>query len=155
MSEAGGYPRTPVCGYCDDASVHDNARELAWAAKPMTRFPEDSSPACAYHLLLNNAKHLTNSGKKITLNALRSLTWGNPLPFLMDEEDAKMAIKDVAKKVNTRAAKRRAEDEKAAVAAHKKAARIGAARAAKRARIFARPVPTKRLVLTTGRVYMY
>ena len=69
----------------------------------------------------------------------------------MDVDDAKAALKFVAAKESTRAEKRKAEQARE----HAENEQLGAARAAKKAKIAARQVKTKRVVHKTGRVEVF
>ena len=77
------------------------------------------------------------------------------LPFLMDVEDARSTLKVVAAKVQTRAAKRKAEAVVAAVNERVASEKIGAARKAFRAKVAARMPKTHRVVRMTGRVDVF
>ena len=81
------------------------------------------------------------------------LATGGALSWLMDVEDAKATLKFVAAKERTRAAKRKAAADAAAAVetAQNQKQRVGAARAAKRAEVAARPPKTRLRVDTLGR----
>ena len=72
----------------------------------------------------------------------------------MDVDEAKDCLNYVAEKMVTRAAKRKAAAEAAAAAREARLYEMGAKRAATRAAIAARPLPTTRTVDTLGRVHM-
>ena len=75
------------------------------------------------------------------------------LPSLMEHGDAKELLNVVEKKVGIRAAKRKAAAEAAAARKNARLVERGAKRAATRANIAARPVPSKRWVDNAGRVH--
>ena len=79
------------------------------------------------------------------------LATGGALPWLMDVEDAKATLKFVAAKEQTRAAKRKAAAEAAAAASLAQKQHVGATRAAKRAKVAARPPKTHLQVDSLGR----
>ena len=79
------------------------------------------------------------------------LATGGALSWLMDVEDAKATLKFVAAKERTRAAKRKAAADAAAAVETAQKQRVGAARAAKRAEVAARPPKTRLRVDTLGR----
>ena len=98
---------------------------------------------------------MTKSSERLTGQAAMALAMGGKLPWLMDVEDAKATLKFVAVKETGRAAKRKAAAQAAAAVALAEKERVGAARAAKRAKVAARPVKTHRSVDNLGRVSMF
>ena len=91
-----------------------------------------------------HSNELMPTSEKVTINALRSLLSPMNLPYLMEHTDAKDLLNVVEKKVGTRAAKRKAAAEAAAACKNARLMERGAKRAATRANIAARPVPSKR-----------
>ena len=77
------------------------------------------------------------------------------MSMLMEEDDAKYVLDYVEKKMVSRGEQRKAAEETAAACEESHRVKKGAARAAKRAAIAARPVPAKRWVDNAGRVHMY
>ena len=75
--------------------------------------------------------------------------------MLMDDDVAKATLMLVAAKVTARAAKRNWEAEKAAAAERGRKEQIGAARAAKHAKIAARPPKTHGVVDQYGRATVF
>ena len=126
-----------------------------WATAALGICEAGSSPACALHSLINEAESITKSSERLTGQAAMALAMGGKLPWLMDVEDAKATLKFVAVKETGRAAKRKAAAQAAAAVALAEKERVGAARAAKRAKVAARPVKTHRSVDNLGRVSMF
>ena len=87
--------------------------------------------------------------------ALLSIVKPGYSPNLMEESDAKDCLKYVAGKVVTRAEKRKAEAAAAAAAEEARLMEMGAKRAATRAAIASRPVPTVYWVDTALRTHVY
>ena len=132
--------------------IRTPANALSWATAGVASAAPNSSPYTAVDSIIYYADDLTNSAVRLTHSAGMALATGGVIPS-MDEEDAKDALKCVAKKVVMRAKKRKAEEAKAAAAKEAKKRRVGAARAAERATIAARPVKTRRVVDNAGRVH--
>ena len=85
---------------------------------------------------------LTPGTEQLYGQALLSIVKPGYSPNLMEESDAKDCLKYVAGKVVTRAEKRKAEAAAAAAAEEARNMEMGAQRAAKRAAVASRPVPT-------------
>ena len=93
-------------------------------------------------IIRENRVELTPASNKMYGHALLSIVKPGCSPNFMDESEAKFTLKYVAGKVETRAAKRKAEAAAAAAAEEARNMEMGALRAAKRAAIAARPGPT-------------
>ena len=122
-----------------------------WASAAVRTCEAGSSPACALDCLINEVQNITKSSERLTGHASMALATGGKLPWLMDVQDAKATLKFVAAKETRLSAKRKAAAEAAAAAELAQKERVGAARAAKRAKVAARPPKTKLQVDTLGR----
>ena len=109
------------------------------------------SPFLACQVIVEKSGQLTKSSERLTRSAGMVLATGGALSWLMDVEDAKATLKFVAAKERTRAAKRKAAADAAAAVETAQKQRVGAARAAKRAEVAARPPKTRLRVDTLGR----
>ena len=112
-------------------------------------------PLDSFMKVVNHARELTPESTKLTHNAMIGMLAPMPMPSLMDVDDAKECLNYVAKKVVTRAAKRKAEAEAAADAKNARLYEMGAKRAAKRAAIAARLPSTSIVVDNALRVHRY
>ena len=124
-----------------------------WAAAAARALPSPSSPFMACKLIVESSAHLTRSSERLTRSAGMVLATGGALSWLMDVENAKATLKFVAAKEQTRAAKRKAAAEAAAAVEEAQKQRVGAARAAKRAKVAARPVKANLQVDNLGRFH--
>ena len=140
------------CTVTDDSS---GEAYLGWASAAARLGEPGSSPVCSLHILINQVKNMTKSSERLTGLAAMKLATGGAVPYHMDVEDAVTTLKFVVAKESKRAAKRKAAAEAAAAAELAEKQRVGAARAAKRAKVAARPVKTHRSVDNVGRVSMY
>ena len=122
-----------------------------WAAAAARALPSPSSPFLACQVIVEKSGQLTKSSERLTRSAGMVLATGGALSWLMDVEDAKATLKFVAAKERTRAAKRKAAADAAAAVETAQKQRVGAARAAKRAEVAARPPKTRLRVDTLGR----
>ena len=114
-----------------------------------------SSPFKAVESIVKHSDDLTRSSERVLKHSAVSLLSDGQLPWLMDVDEARSALTFIAKKVETRAVKRKAEAEAAAWAERLESERVGAARKAFRAMIAARPVKEHRVVRMTGRVDVF
>ena len=125
-----------------------------WAAAAARALPSaPSSPYMACKLIVESSARLTRSSERLTRSAGMVLATGGALSWLMDVENAKATLKFVAAKEQTRAAKRKAAAEAAAAVEEAQKQRVGAARAAKRAKVAARPVKANLQVDNLGRFH--
>ena len=127
----------------------------SWAAPALWNTAPGSSPFKAVGSLVKHREELTRSSERVLKQSALSLISDGNIPWLMDVDEARSALKTVAAKVETRAAKRRAEAEAAAEAERRVSERVGAARKAFRAKVAARPVKMRRVVSMTGRVDVF
>ena len=137
--EAGGDLYSPQTKHCLEG--------------PTSLHPENIDTP--YRCLITIAEHkteLTPASQKLYGHALLSVVKPNSSVKLMDITDAKNSLKHVAEKVVTRAEKRKAAAAAAAMAEEARLMEMGAKRAAKRAAVAARPVPTHYVVTNELRV---
>ena len=110
------------------------------------------SPLNSMKIVRENRNELTPATEQLYGHALLSLVKPGSSSRFMDESDAKDSLKYVAAKMVTRAEKRKAAAAAAALDEEARLMEMGAKRAAKRAAIAARPVPTERVVTNELRV---
>ena len=132
------------------SSLHESLR---WAPLALRNSVGKEAATNTFTKIVKYANELTPRSGKLTGNAMKAILIPMPMPSLMDEEDANDVLDFVVKKVVARAKKRKAAADAAAAAEEARRVEKGAARAAKRARIAARPAPTKRWVDNAGRVH--
>jgi hypothetical protein len=89
--------------------IRTPANALSWATAGVASAAPNSSPYTAVDSIIYYADDLTNSAERLTHSAGMALATGGVIPS-MDVEDAKDALKCVAKKVIMRAKKRKAEE---------------------------------------------
>ena len=134
MATPGRYSRTEVIYIGDDETL---SQRVALGNKENLGTPLNSMKIVHEH-----RDELTPGTEQIYGQALLSLVKPGCSSRLMEESDAKDSLKYVAGKVETRAAKRKAEAAAAEAAREARNMEMGALRAAKRAAIAARPGPT-------------
>ena len=124
-----------------------------WAAAAAHALPSPSSPFNACKIIVRASGKLTQSSERLTRSAGMVLATGGGLPWLMDVEEAKVTLKYIAAKETRLAAKRKAAAEAAAAESMAKKQRVGAACAAKRAKVAARQPKTRLQVDNLGRFH--
>ena len=100
-------------------------------------------------------REFTPGIKALGLLAYTSMVATHRDNHMMDKQDAKDTLTFVVVRLVTRAAKRAVEEEAAMSGTSGVAMRVGAARAAKRAKIAARPVKVRRSVDNLGRSHVW
>ena len=110
------------------------------------------SPLLSVAKLAEHAAELTPASEQLANASLRALLLPIPLPSLMDKDDAKAYLDQVAEKMVTRAAKKRASAAAAAEREDAKKRNLGEARRAWRENIAKRPPTSARVAYdTTGK----
>ena len=129
---------------------------LDWVAGAIIRCLPNSSPVVAYNQLYRDAAEITPGLGKVINESFKSVLAPMPLKCLMDIDDAKECLNFSTKTVKTRAQLRKrkaAEEAEAAQRAEEQRKQvIGAARMAKKAKIFERPTKSERVVDNCGRI---
>ena len=133
-----------------------DARSAASSGISGPAFKENlASPLNSMKIIRLYRAELTPASNKMYGHALLSIVKPGCSSNFMDESDAKTTLKYVAGKVETRAAKRKAEAAAAEAAREARDMEMGAKRAAKRAAIATRPVPTVYYVDNSLRPHTY
>ena len=134
-------PNLSALAHFDALAIHArlNLESQLWDGA-MRNTPEGITPKKQYRILVANESEVTASEKKVAGNALTALLMPIPLPMLMDRSDADYSLKLCVEKVTTRAGKRKAEQEARDEREEERNRAVGAACAAKRARVVCRPV---------------
>ena len=124
---------------------------LQWVPEALLRGKPLGSPLFSVAKLAEHAAELTPTTELLANASLRALLLPIPLPSLMDRDDAKASLDQVAEKMVTRAAKKRARAAAAAEREHAKRTNQGEARRAWREKIAARaPMSTRVVYDKTG-----
>ena len=155
MGPRAPFSSPPLREYARKAGVKIGDDWPSWAAPALWNTAPGSSPFKAVTNIVAHREDLTKSSERVLRHSALALVTEGQLPWLMDVDDARSALKEVAAKVQTRAAKRKADDEAAAEEQRLVSEKVGAARKAFRAKVSARPVKLHRVVSMTGRVDVF
>ena len=126
--------------------------KLQWVPEALLCGKPLGSPLLSVAKLAEHAAELTPASEQLANASLRALLLPIPLPSLMDKDDAKAYLDQVAEKMVTRAAKKRASAAAAAEREDAKKRNLGEARRAWRENIAKRPPTSARVAYdTTGK----
>ena len=110
------FSSPPLRLYARTAGLEIGDDWPSWAAPALWNTAPGSSPFKAVDSLVKYREELTRSSERVLKQSALALVTDGNIPWLMDVDEARSALKTVAAKVETRAAKRSAEAEAAAEA---------------------------------------